>query len=1028
MTMKKPLKISLIAISSILGVLLATIIVAIWVVFTPARLTPIVRDVVSETVTCHSEVGEVDLTFFSTFPDLGLRLSDVVLVNPHQDAQSDTLASLKECIAIVDVGAFLSDRSVVIKKFLIDGVNAHLHVATDGSSNFDIVPASTEEEEVEIEEKNPSSFSLSQLLLNDIEISGLSLSYVDDTAAMSLVVDETHLRLSSNNNLIQGHGNIDVDAEVGNLGFSMNDGVSEPMEAHLREFTFKTTLCGSGNKATAERLRVELERIAYSDASTTFEATGLVVDFPRVEIDSLTSAHVACNLHADQLNCNMVGEAPLTLNANGVSLNLPSVLVSDSLGYQLSAVFGMEDLKLDMGKDVYVNHLPISLSLDVLLSPDLTNIIVEPTSKLSYAHQQLSFGANVALVDSITTQLQLQLAIAPQTRLEQLWSLLPTSIAQELKGISLEGKADFSLSAGLTLHGDAYEIHAFDVNTQVNNLTFGLNDSLRYVAANNKVHAYYPSSRQKDVVAAEVNIPSFDFTMTDSINIAVQGKSIDTEVLLSDKLLYGCEWIPYLKAQLKLGELTASLDTLDFKTGATDAAVTMTVAHAQAEPRIMLSLANEALQVRMGKMLEAATGALKLKGRVAFNSKQEDLLLQYNPALDVSLSEADIRVDGVPHPIEINAIDFNFNLGRFMIHDSRLKVGDSDFRLQGEIDHLGGFLKKKRMLLGRLNFTSETTDVYQLMDIVNGFGAEDSTLVASTSEVPMTEVTSDTISADPFIVPRRVDFELNTHIKRTLVGENLFTDLGGKLTIKDGVLVLEEMGFSSKAARMQLTALYKSEFRDHLFAGLNFHLLDIEIADLIKMIPEVDTIVPMLRDFEGKAQFHLAAETNMNANYDLKLSTLKATAAIEGKDLVLLDSETFSTIAKYCMFNKKTRNVVDSISVEMAVARRKATIYPFVISMDKYQAVVAGTHNITGNMGFNYNVSITDWPLPGIHPGVDVTGDMNDLSFKLLGQGKYANLYRPEKRNVMQSKTLELKNLINSSLKRTVKPQESQEE
>ena len=89
------------------------------------------------------------------------------------------------------------------------------------------------------------------------------------------------------------------------------------------------------------------------------------------------------------------GEWP-TLNANGVSLNLPSVLVSDSLGYQLSAVFGMEDLKLDMGKDVYVNHLPISLSLDVLLSPDLTNIIVEPTSKLSYAHQQLSFGANVA--------------------------------------------------------------------------------------------------------------------------------------------------------------------------------------------------------------------------------------------------------------------------------------------------------------------------------------------------------------------------------------------------------------------------------------------------------------------------------------------------------------------------------------------------------------------------------------------------------------------------------------------------------
>jgi hypothetical protein len=77
-------------------------------------------------------------------------------------------------------------------------------------------------------------------------------------------------------------------------------------------------------------------------------------------------------------------------------------------------------------------------------------------------------------------------------------------------------------------------------------------------------------------------------------------------------------------------------------------------------------------------------------------------------------------------------------------------------------------------------------------------------------------------------------------------------------------------------------------------------------------------------------------------------------------------------------------------------------------------------------MGFNYNVSITDWPLPGIHPGVDVTGDMADnLSFKLLAKGKYANLYKPEKRNATQTQTLELKQLINQSLKRTVKEESS---
>ena len=94
-----------------------------------------------------------------------------------------------------------------------------------------------------------------------------------------------------------------------------------------------------------------------------------------------------------------------------------------------------------------------------------------------------------------------------------------------------------------------------------------------------------------------------------------------------------------------------------------------------------------------------------------------------------------------------------------------------------------------------------------------------------------------------------------------------------------------------------------------MFAGVDFHLLNIDVAELIHLIPDIDTIVPMLKAFDGKAEFHLAAETYLKSNYDLKMSTLRGAAAIEGKDLVLLDGETYSTIAKYMMFNKKTRNI-----------------------------------------------------------------------------------------------------------------------
>jgi hypothetical protein len=216
---------------------------------------------------------------------------------------------------------------------------------------------------------------------------------------------------------------------------------------------------------------------------------------------------------------------------------------------------------------------------------------------------------------------------------------------------------------------------------------------------------------------------------------------------------------------------------------------------------------------------------------------------------------------------------------------------------------------------------------------------------------------------------------------------------------------------------MQLTGIYRSERRNHLFAGLDFHLLNIDIAKLIDLVPAVDTIVPMLKSFAGQAQFHIAAETYLRADYSPKMSTLRAAAAIEGKDLVLLDSETFSTIAKYMMFNKKTENIVDSIAVEMTVFRNEVDLYPFLISMDKWQAVLSGRHNLDNS--FNYHISLTDCPLP-VRLGLDVKGTFDNLKFDLV-PCKYKALYKPEKQGATEKQTLALKKIISDSLKDNVK-------
>jgi hypothetical protein len=262
------------------------------------------------------------------------------------------------------------------------------------------------------------------------------------------------------------------------------------------------------------------------------------------------------------------------------------------------------------------------------------------------------------------------------------------------------------------------------------------------------------------------------------------------------------------------------------------------------------------------------------------------------------------------------------------------------------------------------------------------------------------------------MVPKGVDFTLNVNVGLAHFGSGIATDITGKMRIKDGLMVLDDFNFVTPAAKMNLTAMYRTPRKNHLFMGLEFHMLDIEISELLKIIPDVDSIMPMLRSFSGKGEYHMAAETYLDSLYNVKKSTIRGAASIRGQDLVLMDGETFTEIAKTLKFNKQTHNKVDSLSAEFTVFKQEIDVYPFLIVMDKYKAVVAGRHNL--DMSFDYHISVVDSPLP-VKFGIDITGTLDDMKYR-PAKCRYPELYRPVARGEVKNSQLDLRKLIRDSL------------
>jgi hypothetical protein len=389
------------------------------------------------------------------------------------------------------------------------------------------------------------------------------------------------------------------------------------------------------------------------------------------------------------------------------------------------------------------------------------------------------------------------------------------------------------------------------------------------------------------------------------------------------------------------------------------------------------------------------------------DTTQEDVFLQWLAQGTLDIKNGNISVPTLSETVEIPSIDLDFNPETFNIHESRINLDRSDYELKGSVNNVLSYFRGDSILRANFNFSSNSTDLNQLMYLTSGIGVEDEGKETDPSQ-PETEDSY----AGPYMVPEGVDLTISTRVDQIISGIDTAINIMGNVLINDGILVLDDLTFTTPAADMQLTAMYRTPRKNHLYLGMDYHMLDIEISRLLKMIPDIDTLMPMLRSFAGSGEFHISAETYLDSAYNIKKSTLRGASSIAGQNLVLMDGETFSEIAKKLRFSRKAENRVDSLSAEFTIFREEIDIYPFLIVMDRYKAVVGGRHNF--DMSFNYHISIVDSPLP-LKLGVDINGTMDDLQYRPTSP-KYAEFYRPASRRVVENRQLELREMIRDAL------------
>ena len=962
--MKKALKILGITLGSMVGVVLLVIGLAIWVVFTPERLTPIVREVASEYVQCEHEIGKVELTFFSTFPRFGLSIDSVVVVNLVEGAPSDTIVHIPHAVLSVDVLAFLNEGTLSIPTLRMPDLQANIYVAADGSANYDVLGGEAESDEAE--DTTAMALPFQTIQVDEIQLSARQLRYVSEPDTMDITLRDTRIETAQPilADLQKMHIALqDTRIATNGLALTLNgwaqlgDTLQTDMRLTLNEWAIDSVLALL--PITLDKDITELVR----GGSATLDATA--------KINMADSA--ASKVHVHQLAAHV---KHTDLKAQGI--------VKDPLGKLWADVTAdvnvlIADVKAFLPKDMQVagrvkGTANVQMHLDDLMAMQLERGRITGDMQL-IGMNYCTDGIAATLPNN---RLQLEIPNSHPSRQEVGW--LAATLHTDGGEVSMDmplaaefGQTTLAIEANNILGNDPW-LHATVALASKEPLHAQM-DSMDMTIAGPEVKAYVAYHMQDTSV-----MPKLDAQVAFE-----QAKGYYTDI----------------QVDIQPSQLSAKLQA----------------------PRLQASLQTQALKAQLGEEMQVKTGQVAMRAAARYNQRGGDnLLLKWNPQLSVDMHEAEVALSDWGEKILIPTIDFTYTNRDCQIEQSKIVIGNSDFALTGELKNIGRWMRNKAVLEGELTFESEKTDVDELLAMLSAEeGSEEEASLENTAEPLQDGASAYSVegeeaneATEPFLVPTNVDLALNTRIREAHVMNQVARNLGGKVYIKDGILVIEEMGFICNAAKLQLTAMYRTPRRNHIYVGFDYHMIDINIQELIGMIPQLDSLMPMLRSFRGEAEFHLAAETYTNAQYELKPSTLRGAASIFGKDLVVLDNETFSKISKLLLFSKKTENKVDSISAEMTIYKKEIDVYPFCVSMDNYMVALGGRHNL--DMSFNYDVNV----LSPIYLGVNVSGNLDDLDIK-LAPCKFAKDFKPRFNRKVDTHSAELRSMIRESMRKNVK-------
>lgn len=607
--------------------------------------------------------------------------------------------------------------------------------------------------------------------------------------------------------------------------------------------------------------------------------------------------------------------SPFAISLKKVKFDNVNLVYDDRQGKMYAE---LHDLQLTCSGDFASEHSAVELEAEtdgVTFQmngvPFLSNaeIAIRMNVDADFANGKYTLKDNMFRLNAIETNLDGWLAMKGEAMdmdlklntnsvgFKEVLSLIPAIYAKDFEKLKTDGSATLSAYAKGTLQGDT--VPQFKADLTVENAMF------RYPEL--------PAGVDKINIKASVENP---------------GGNVDGTVVTVAPLEFNLAGNPFSLT----AEVRTPISDPDFRF--------------EANGKIDLGMIKQVYPLEDMQLNGVLQANMKAASKLSYIEKEQYDKVEASGT--IGLSGMDLKMKDMPD-VNIQRSLFTFTPQYLQLSETTVNIGQNDITADSKFENYMGYVLKGRTLKGTLNIRSNYMNL-------NDFMSADTTAVAETDAA--SDSTAAASEGSLLIIPKNIDFQMQTTLNKVLFNKMEFSDVKGKLIVKNGEVNMQNLSLNTMGGNVVINGGYSTaDVKKPAFdAGLK--MTNLSFAQTYKELDMVRGMAPIFENLKGNFSGSMNIKTDLDQTMSPLLETAQGNGSLSTKNLVLSGVSAIDKIADAVNKPELKELKVKDLNLDFTIKDGRVETKPFDIKMGDYNLNLSGTTGLDQTIDYSGKVKL----------------------------------------------------------------------